>query len=61
MVASQDLQDSNSDIQALYFQAYMLALVVYVLSYFFTLMIQGKKRKQVFNAEFMAQFNEEHR
>lgn len=46
--------------KALYFQLYLLLVVLFMILYFFVLFCQGKKRQQVFNAEFMAQFDSEH-
>ena len=52
--------DMNSKTQAMYFQLFMLLMVVFTILYFFVVFCQGMKRKEVFNPEFMAQFDEVH-
>ena len=59
-MATEDISTYNSDDKALYFQVFLLLLVIFMILYFFVLFCQGSKRAKVFNAEFMAQFDTEH-
>ena len=56
-MATTDFYNLNSDEKAYWFQAYLMALAFFVILYFFVLMAQGRKRREVFSADFMAQFN----